>query len=250
MNKKTAHILSQMNTRFYQRVHASFSETRGTSWQGWDGVIEALGDRSFSSVLDVACGNLRFERHLRDAYPGRDLALYAVDNCDELLVDVPGVRYQHLDLVEALIEGNSLRDSLECPPCDLVVSFGFMHHVPSYEARAALMRALVAQTRAGGFMAVSFWRFLDDPRLARKAHSLRECVLAEWGIDLSELEEGDCFLGWKSEGDAYRYCHHFTEEEIDALLREIPEDTQVVARFRADGQSGTLNEYVVLGVLR
>ena len=36
-------------------------------------------------VLDLACGNLRFERYLADALPGRMLSGYAVDNCDTLV---------------------------------------------------------------------------------------------------------------------------------------------------------------------
>ena len=90
-------------------------------------------------VLDLACGNLRFERYLADALPDRMLSGDAVDNCDPLVEAgernesdaLSRISFQNLDAIERLSAG-CLREALEAPDasCDLAVSFGFMHHVP------------------------------------------------------------------------------------------------------------------------
>ena len=206
-------------------------------------------------VLDLACGNLRFERYLADALPGRMLSGYAVDNCDPLVEAgernesdaLSRIAFQNLDAIERLSAG-CLRKALEVPDasCDLAVSFGFMHHVPLERWRAGLLRALVAKVRPGGFVAVSFWRFLNSAKLARKAQETTSRARAELGIP--ELPGNDYLLGWQDTQGLYRYCHHFDEPEIEQLLAMVADSADLVSRFEADGKTGNLNEYVVLRV--
>lgn len=132
------------------------------------------------------------------------------------------------------------------PACDLSVSFGFMHHVPLQEHRAALLRMLVNQTRPGGSVAVSFWRFLNDASLAKKAHATHGAALEE--LALPPLDEGDFLLGWNNAPGAYRYCHSFSDDEIDELARSVADRASVAARFAADGRTRNLNTYLVLEV--
>lgn len=206
-------------------------------------------------VLDLACGNLRFERYLADALPGRMLSGYAVDNCDPLVEagersefgPLSRMVFQNLDAIERLSAG-CLRESLEAPDasCDLAVSFGFMHHVPLERWRAELLRALIAKVRPGGFVAVSFWRFLNSDKLARKAQETTSRALDELG--LPELPPNDYLLGWQDTQGLYRYCHHFDEQEIERLLVAVADSAELVSRFEADGKTGNLNEYVVMRV--
>ena len=206
-------------------------------------------------VLDLACGNLRFERYLADALPGKMLSGYAVDNCDPLVEAgernesdaLSRMSFQNLDAIERLSAG-CLREALEAPDasCDLAVSFGFMHHVPLERWRVELLRALVAKVRPGGFVAVSFWRFLNSDKLARKAQETTSRARAELGIP--ELPPNDYLLGWQDTQGLYRYCHHFDEPEIERLLAMVADSADLVSRFEADGKTGNLNEYVVLRV--
>ena len=206
-------------------------------------------------VLDLACGNLRFERYLADALPGRMVSGYAVDNCDPLVEagerngfgPLSRMAFQSLDVVERLSDGR-LREALEAPDasCDLAVSFGFMHHVPLERWRAGLLRALTAKVRPGGFVVVSFWRFLNSDKLARKAQETTSHARVELG--LPELPPNDYLLGWQDTQGLYRYCHHFDEPEIERLLAAVADSADLVSRFEADGKKGNLNEYVVFRV--
>ena len=250
--------LCALTGEFYRANAESFSQTRQSPWQGWVRlleVMEAASGREPLRVLDLACGNLRFERYLADALPGRVLSGYAVDNCDPL-VETGGrnesdalsrIAFQNLDVVERLSAG-CLREALEAPDasCDLAVSFGFMHHVPLERWRAGLLRALVAKVRPGGFVAVSFWRFLNSAKLARKAQETTSRARTELGIP--ELPGNDYLLGWQDTQGLYRYCHHFDEPEIERLLAMVADSADLVSCFEADGKTGNLNEYVVLRV--
>lgn len=251
--------LCALTGEFYRANAESFSQTRQSPWQGWVRLLEVMdaraAERELLRVLDVACGNLRFERYLADALPGRVLSGYAVDNCDPLVEAgernesdaLSRMSFQNLDAIERLSAG-CLREALEAPDasCDLAVSFGFMHHVPLERWRVELLRALVAKVRSGGFVAVSFWRFLNSDKLAGKAKETTSRARAELGIP--ELPPNDYLLGWQDTQGLYRYCHYFDEPEIERLLAMMADSADLVSRFEADGRTGNLNEYVVLRV--
>lgn len=251
--------LCALTGEFYRANAESFSQTRQSPWQGWVRLLEVMdaraAERELLRVLDVACGNLRFERYLADALPGRVLSGYAVDNCDPLVEAgernesdaLSRMSFQNLDAIERLSAG-CLREALEAPDasCDLAASFGFMHHVPLERWRAELLRTLIAKVCPGGFVAVSFWRFLNSDKLAGKAQETTIRARAELGIP--ELPPNDYLLGWQDTQGLYRYCHHFDEPEIERLLAAVADSAELVSRFEADGKTGNLNEYVVLRV--
>ena len=108
-----------------------------------------------------------------------------------------------------------------------------------------VLKALVRATKPGGFSCVSLWRFLTDEGLAAKAKESTASGIAELGYPKEQFGKGDCLLGWKNEKGAYRYCHSFSDEEINDLVSVVSNEAYLKARFQADGRTGTLNEYLV-----
>lgn len=269
MNDEIARKLCEITNEFYREQAESFSATRSAPWTGWQRCLDLvresyLGEIGELSVLDLACGNLRFEDYLTSELPETTLTLHVVDDCDALVAsavqafgldtstpcdsqDFLSLDYQNLDIMKALFEGAPLAEHLRMPLCDLSVSFGFMHHVPLPRQREEVLTSLVSKTRAGGLVAVSFWQFLNSPHLAHKAYVTHARALVALG--LPSLSEGDFLLGWKNTSGKYRYCHSFTEAEIDALVATVADVAVPIARFLADGKTENLNEYVVLRVL-
>lgn len=277
MDTSIARQLIDLNTRFYRANAASFSATREAPWDGWRRIaahaaacVDALAPGKPLKVLDLACGNMRFERFLVEELPGARFEFHAVDNCGELAAGslLPAdVVYHNVDILGALLDAASgdphaaaphapgipewvgMNPSPTIHPCALTCCFGFMHHVPSFELRAAVLRELVRHTAPGGITAVSFWQFMHDERLASKAHdaerSARKRGLLEPAV-LDALEPGDHLLGWQ-DGTSLRYCHHFEEREIDQLIKALPAGTvRPFERYSADGRTGNLNRYVLL----
>lgn len=265
MDIATAKKLCQVNTDFYRAHAASFSETRRVGWAGWEKVLAAAewGSKTLvaadgkagesAAVLDVACGNMRFATFLAER--AGECAYFGADNCAALVPDaLKAAQFQQLDIVGALLScvseagarqsGAALAAAIDAPCADLTVAFGFMHHIPTEEARAALLFALLAKTKPGGAVAVSFWEFLNSSELAAKAGETHARGMAALG--LPPLNPGDYLLGWKNDAQAFRYCHNFTDDEIDRLVASVAGEAQVIARFSADGRTGNLNTYLVL----
>lgn len=285
MHQRTARALIALNNRFYAEHAASFSATRSAPWEGWRQALEAAREAGALEapeprVLDLACGNLRFERFLAHELAGARPRVIAVDNCDALAACDPAapehVSFHHVDILGELLEGAGSRcgvgehgggcggcaspfsDSadrarprlpLPAEGCDLAVCFGFMHHVPGRSLRESALAELICRTRPGGIAVVSLWRFMDDGRLARKAVATDELARSEaarLGFDPADLEPGDHFLGWQDDPAALRYCHHFDEREIDDLAHGASALAREVGRFSADGANHALNRYLVL----
>ena len=255
MNLNTAKYLHELNNRFYQEQGESFAATRGAPWQGWQrclDVVEAehpeLSTQSVD-VLDLACGNRRFEVFIEEAWDDSAIEYFGVDNSDEMSAAGGQGHYQDLDILGLLIDGGvgAAINQLESPTCEIVGSFGFMHHIPGQQLRKDLLDLMIERTTPGGFIVVSFWQFLNSPELAAKAEVTHATVKTELlDFDATQLEQGDYFLGWQGREGAYRYCHSFSESEIDELESHATKKTVTAARFKADGRTGNLNQYLIL----
>lgn len=273
MDIATAQKVIELTSDFYSSVADSFSETRASAWKGWQRVLDtALAEVPQPlCVLDVACGNMRFEKFMaesgayaacadsevrgedRDCEGGGFLvrSVSAVDGCSQLAERNIGsgesfpfpVRFIQADLFQN-VEGGGEANGLAEPP-NFTVCFGFMHHVPMYEQRLELLNALVRATCPGGIVAVSFWQFAKSERLLRKAKEATERATKLHSISFDC--ENDYLLGWQSEQDVFRYCHNYTEEEIDSLVGSL-EGALQVARFSSDGSTDDLNRYAILKV--
>lgn len=258
--------LSALTSDFYARESASFSATRLAPWHGWEETWQLIATREPAlarraadaasaplAVLDLGCGNLRFERFLAE-HTGAPARAIAIDNCPKLATlggNLPSritVKFQTLDIVESLL-GGTLADRLPRAECDLAVAFGLMHHLPTFDLRARLLERLLGSVRHGGFAVVSFWQFLNDSRLAAKAEATTIEGRAERG--LPPFQENDFLLGWQKAQHVYRFCHHTDDSEIDVLLTALQANSDAppfheATRFSADGKQGNLNRYVVL----
>ena len=253
MDLLTARILDRETGRFY-RLHAdSFSSTRHAAWAGWNRAFAGEAGMPFAApeahVLDVACGNLRFERYLSQRFPACRMHVRAFDNCRPLVGEVPAdVEFRELGLFEALVDG-TLDRHVGAGRSDAAVCFGYLHHVPGSGNRADLLRVLARALAPGGRLVVSFWQFSNSPELAARARASHERglqALGGVGLDPVNLEPGDYLLGWQDSQDAFRYCHSFDAHEIDCLVEAAGLGGRVVDRFEADGRTGNLNAYLVI----
>ena len=241
MDARTSETLAALNERFYAENAMSFSRSRQHPWPGWARVLEASGPPR--RAFDLACGNMRFQRYLDVAFPQAHIQHYCVDSCEALAHPAENVSFQHLDVVRCVLEGVSLGGQFEAPFCDLSTCFGFMHHVPGFEARVKVLEELASMAGGGGLVAVSFWRFADDPRRRKRAQATTAQALRTLNV---KLEEGDYLLGWNDEPGVYRYCHSFTDEEISALLQAACPSAEPKDSFRSDGGTGNMNAYAIL----
>lgn len=204
----------------------------------------ASGAKSIS-CLDLACGNMRFENFLAERFPGLQVEAAVVDSCLSLVAQArcKPDSFIESDIVSDLVSGD-LGDKLPGNQ-DLVVCFGFMHHVFGDALRTMLLHLLFDRLAPGGVMCVSFWSFLSDARLSAKAQEMTPIASKALGLAGNELQAGDYFLGWQERSDVFRYCHSFTPTEVSSMAKRFEGEAKCY-RFGADGRSGSLNEYLVL----
>ncbi len=167
--------LSTLTTKFYAREAASFSATRQAPWHGWEKAWKVVSEQRPAcvtaplTVLDLGCGNLRFERYLTERTRG-PIAVCALDNCAALAEDGTAplperftLEFHEADLVEHLLDSPTV-PLANSGTCDIAVAFGLMHHLPTFALRAGALRELLSALRPGGFAIASFWQFALPPR--------------------------------------------------------------------------------------
>lgn len=238
-------MLNRVNADFYAQVADSFSATRSRPWEGWRRIVELAGGSGRAArVLDVACGNLRFERFLKDELPYAPRRFTCVDSCASLVGELPDdVDFFEQDIVSSLVSGG-LCNTVGAD-FDLTVCFGFFHHVPALDLRVRLLNDLVARTAPHGLICISLWCFLRDTRLAAKADAATKNACERFGIERSALEPGDRFLCWQEREDVFRFSHSFDESEIELFASSVSDSAEIVEIFNADGKHGDLNTYLV-----
>lgn len=245
MDRLSKDTLTTLTTEFYAQCAQSFSLTREHPWLGWKGCIDCIDTLNTAdelSVLDIACGNLRFEAFLAKNLSAT-LDFYAIDSCPQMLDKSVQLNFFELDIIHKL-DNKSFYAAIESIPlCDIVCSFGFFHHIPGIELRYSLLDAMLNKTKQSGYILISLWQFAKNEKLLTKAKATTEhaCNL----YPELHLEQGDWLLGWQNNTNLFRYCHSFDDDEIDALINYVSDKAKLTARFNADGKDNDLNCYLI-----
>ena len=240
MNDAAARALNALNQTFYCDAAALFDETRRGPWPGWHELLPLLRARPEPSILDVGCGNGRFARFLVAwlktpfLYCGIDASAPLLALAEHAVAGIAGARLLRADLVLEPLESALPRERFDC-----IAAFGLLHHIPGESRRRALLEALADRLAPGGLLALAFWDFAREPRLAAKA-------IADTPTELAgALEPGDVLLRWGADDSPLlRYCHYTDLAEETRLLADLPLKPRLA--FASDGRGGRLNRYRVL----
>ncbi|MDA1079190.1 MAG: class I SAM-dependent methyltransferase [bacterium] len=247
MDDKTITRLANITTSFYTKTAKDFSASRSMPWEGWEQLVPAISKIRTRPVrvLDIACGNGRFAHFLSQKCPNTPFEYVGIDNNDELLRDAKKQKvgdnittaFHSTDIIRKLQQAEKLIASER--PFDLVVAFGFLHHVPSTKLREQLFLSMAEQGTDTSYFVVTFWDFISSQRLEKK--QVDPSIL---GIDHTKLEVGDYILDWQRGTAALRYANHTMPKERYHLAKQS--GLKLVDEFRADGKEHNLNHYLVL----
>ena len=231
MNHATRQRLAAINRIFYRDVAEEFDRTRARPWAGWQPLLPHLAVLpSEPRVLDVGCGNGRFGRYLQQhlgtiQYTGVDYSPEMLQITRERLPDAQ------------LLSRDLVSEAPPAGPFDLVVCFGFLHHIPGIVQRMELVRALGSALAAGGMLTFVTWRFADFERFRQR--------IVRWPAELAnQVEPNDYLLDWRRGARALRYCHHFDGAEHEALLHAS--GLGELASWYADGPENAANRFSLL----
>lgn len=243
MKAQTIQQLNEMNKVFYQTVGSDFDSTRQQPWEGWRRVAEIIHnnfkDKSEISILDIGCGNGRFGEYLNRQIKSKTLNYVGIDSDQFLLDQAKEKEIPTSQFIQADIIADDLASMLT-KKFDVIVLFGIIHHLPSYDIRAKLLLQLTKALNPSGLFVFTCWQFDTHKNLLIRSTEL----IAQTQLDPKHLEENDFLLDWKRGETAIRYCHLTDETEIEKLIQ--PLKLTHVDQFKADGKNHQSNIYVIL----
>ncbi|MFZ5425082.1 MAG: class I SAM-dependent methyltransferase [Patescibacteria group bacterium] len=232
MDKQNFDKVMQLNAEFYETVGDEFDGTRQNPWEGWKHVMMSiqpfLRHSTQIKVLDLGCGNGRFLSYIeRLDLPIKYLGIDASEKLLSKTFKSARADFAKVEFIKNLYELHGLGTF------DLIVAFGVTHHIPDKVHRKRWFLTIANLINQGGFLIFSTWNF-----------SIDKAVMGPFEEDF--LEENDYLLGWGDTG-ALRFCHYYTEEEINQLIKEL-KDTglHLLKTFEADGSTNQKNKYYVL----
>lgn len=236
--------LIELNQKFYLDNASSFHKTRQHPWNGWSQITNLLPDPLLMAI-DIGCGNGRWFGFLETQKRpqkaiGIDVDGFMLVQARQRFAKYPGHSFYQGDCIQDL---DQILKSLVKDKASLITSFGLWHHIPSYELRLYNLYLLKQHLADHGILCVSLWQFAQDPAYT---HKLKEpaSLVAKVGIEVSEFEQGDYFLGWQEEAEALRYCHSFSDEEIERLATDLGLPYRIII---GNGNDRT-NRYLVAGL--
>ncbi|MFZ2663979.1 MAG: methyltransferase domain-containing protein [Patescibacteria group bacterium] len=217
MNSKAVRDILELNNNFYQSVFEEFSRSRQAPWEGWDRAVEkafkVIGkDIDEIKVLDLGCGNGRFYDFL--SKKRKNIEYIGIDINNDLMKEgikkfknatfIQGDIFQELDKIKGKY--------------NIVSAFGVTHHIPDYSFRNTWFSKLPNLLDKNGVLILTFWNFNNTP--------------------------GDYFLGWKERKDIKRYCHQYSNEEINEVTKMYKgKNLKLLDKFTSDKE----NLYLLFG---
>jgi SAM-dependent methyltransferase len=236
--------LAALNAEFYEAHGENFADTRPRLPSGVQRVLAQIP--AGSRVLEIGCGDGKVGRRLAArgcAYVGVDVSNAMIARAKEFTENWRTGEFSNSQILffQADVLTPSWSKIIEGQPFDWILAFAVLHHLPGAETRARVVRECAARLAEGGRLVFSNWQFTRSERLRARVRSWEEL-----GLNAEQVEANDYVLSWERKGRrGLRYVHLLDEAEARQLAAQA--NLRVLEVFSADGVSGNLAEYGVLG---
>jgi SAM-dependent methyltransferase len=231
MNKQEINQILKLNKQFYQLIAKDFSKTRQKPWEGWGRVVELIEEHVMKQgqnpetsvkILDLGSGNGRFFKFLCEKMDNFEYTGLEINN--DLLEESRAEPWaQPVEVTRNFIKEDIFKNLDKIPgKYNVVTAFGVTHHIPDKDFRKKwfldILKLLKKDTEEPLLLILTFWDF--------------------------EKEPGDYFLGWKNDEKAVRFCHKYSQEELNQIKKIYEEEgLRLLERYKSDNR----NVYMIFG---
>ncbi|UJR30395.1 hypothetical protein I4U23_017930 [Adineta vaga] len=222
--------------KVYNEIANRFSDSR---YKPWPHVAEFLQTfASASYVLDIGCGNGKY-MNVRN-----DLTMIGCDRSEGLLKICRDRQYQVFlsDCMTIPIVSNTF---------DGAICIAVIHHMSTENRRLKALQEIVRILKINGQALVTVWakeQAINEKKSTyvsktMKSSSLTENESSATSTDdqliihtpRTEFQRSDCLVPWIKPNETHlRYYHVFVQNELDNLLKQIP-NIEVIKSFNDDG---------------
>lgn len=216
----TIKTIDQLNTKFYQAISKSISTSHlavHNTWETWYSLLQFIHANKPVSALDIGCGNGRWFEFLLN----NDVTFSRAVGFDTDSYLIAEAMNTFIDHTEIEFKSGNIFDHeyfQYLAPFSLVTGFGVWHHIPTYELRLNLLKKLFLVRNSR--IIISFWQFHKNPRLLKRCINPGN-IAASLELTDHSFEENDYFVGWHGSKEVVRFCHSFSDEEIERIRMEI-----------------------------
>lgn len=227
----------------YNKYAHDFSETRQAPWQGWIKLLPHIKKLDRLRVLDLGCGNGRFLKFLVEnnitieKYTGVDSSNEMLTMADQFMDKVRlNAHISSFELKNIDLEKKNWDKEID-GEYNLVVGFGIMHHLSTFEARKRILQDSYKFLAPSGCLILTYWQFAKYERYKK---------LTVLPLELTKnyvLKENDFFLTFGPDKKAYRFCHYCDDREVLKLQEETK--LKKVEDFYSDGKENDQNLYII-----
>jgi tRNA (uracil-5-)-methyltransferase TRM9 len=257
MTQITIDKLNKINQDFYYRISKYWNNKDNSAWYGWNTLLpiiqEKFKNKKEISILDLGCGNARFATFMNSTFPDVKINYVGIDTDPQFLqngkergkedfqefnlIQVDLIKDDWQNLLNQKMKNAVFLNSFQNPHTietktdkatkpqkfDLVVMFGILHHIPSFEARQNLLNQASEMLKPNGTLIFTGWRFLDKDRLRKRVLDSNQLfyhhALNFFGLKQNELEENDYLLDWVKYEYSIRYAHYISEAESKEMAK-------------------------------
>ncbi len=238
--------INQLNKKFYKLNANSFSKTRQYYWPGWEVFYQLLfQNKKFDSklnILDIGCGNGRLAKFLfeQKKLSCKNFNYLGIDSSKQLIQTARNatnkncVRFQYRDVL------NSKVSTMQ--KYDYIFIIALAHHIPTYDLRIKIIVNSIKLLKSNGTLIISFWQFAKNPKIIDLEFD-KQIKQKLFSDKLKIFEKNDYFLNWENKGIP-RFCHHFSDKEIDQIIGRFDSKLKLIKKYSADS-SKKLNKYLI-----
>lgn len=206
MLKKEANQIIHKTREDYNRIAKYFSYTRQRLWEELKWLKKFV--KNGQNILDWGCGNGRLIFLLE----GSKVKYYGTDQSSKLLkIARKNFNQEIKDGWVKFYSTANKKKKFSANFFDLVFMIASFHHLPDKQSRMELLNDIYKQLKSGGKLIITVWNLASD--------WAKDKLKKDW----KKVGENDFLIPWKNpEGKmiAERYYHHFSQQELGALLKE------------------------------